>query len=194
MGTRLQRWLHKLKGHRSLYQYYATIHPSACEVCLRHHGEIHPPSDSLLQPPLHPECRCTLLEFPTDELEVYQERGQRMQEKAQAELQRRQLFLQAHQTLARSPAEALLLFQRSASIDIYVEEIEALEKDQAQTLRASPEIARQLRDLFVRAYKLKFEASKYQPLPEAMKSAQRAHGLHMIQELFRAYTIDSRGT
>jgi len=34
------------------YQYYATVHATACEVCLRHHGEIYarreeaPPRDT----------------------------------------------------------------------------------------------------------------------------------------------------
>jgi len=116
-----------------------------------------------------------------------------MQAKAKAELHRRQLFLQARRALARSPAEATLLFQESASIDIYLEEIETLQQEQAEILRASPGIARQLQDLFARAYKLKYAATKYQPLPEGMKSALRAHGLHVIQELFRAYTVDSRG-
>lgn len=193
MGARLRRLIHRLQGQTSYYQYYATVHSVTCEACLGHHGEIYSDLHQAPQLPQHPDCRCTLLEFPAEELESCQERGRRMKKKAQRELRRRQLFHQACQALFRSSDEALSLFEQSAQLDLYLEEIESLCRLEKDTLRASPELALRLRDLFLAAYKSKFDGEKYQPMPEGMKSAQRTHGLHIIQTLFQTYATHSGG-
>ena len=192
MGLRIRRWLHRQIGQNSFYQYYATVHPLTCEVCLGRHGEIYSSPGDLPELPLHSKCRCTLLEFPSPELKGYQMQGLRMKEKAKRELGRRRLFSQACETLRRSlPGDAVLLFQQAVDADIYLEEIETLCREQREILLRSPQLALKLRDLFLKAYRLKFEAEKYQPMREGMKLAQRTQGLHVIQELFQEIT---RGT
>ncbi len=193
MSTRLRRLIHRLQGQTSYYQYYATVHSATCEACLGHHGKIYSDLSPAPQVPLHPDCRCTLLEFPAEELESYQERGLRMKKKAERELRRRRLFHQACKVLSRSSDEAFALFEQSAQLDLYLEEIESLCRLEKDTLRASPELALRLRDLFLQAYKSKFDGEKYQPMPEGMKSAQRMHGLYLIQTLFQTYTTHSGG-
>lgn len=193
MSTRLRQLIHRLQGQTSYCQYYATVHSVTCEACLAHHGEIYSHLHQAPQLPRHPDCRCTLLEFPAEELKPYQERGQRMKKKAERELLRRQLFQQACETLSRSPDEAfsLFLFEQAAQLGVYLEEIESLCRLQNSVLRASPQLALRLRDLFLQAYKSKFDGEKYQPMPEGMKAAQRTHGLHIIQTLFQTYATHS---
>jgi hypothetical protein len=116
-----------------------------------------------------------------------------MRQKAQREFMRRKLFLQAREALRRRSPEALLLFQESLQLDTYLEDIETLCQEQVEDLRASPELFRSLRDLFLKAYQVKFESEKYQPMPEGMKSAQRAHGLQAIHKWFAEYPADSPG-
>ncbi len=193
MRGRVQQWVDRIRGQISFYQYYATVHPETCEICLGHHGEIYPGREGHPQPPLHPGCRCTLLEFPSRELEYYQQHGMRMKQRAQLERERRQLFQRGCEALSRSAAEALTLFAQSVQIEIYISDIEALCREQREALRASASVSRKLRDLFLKAYRHKFEGEKYQSMPEGMKSKQRVHGLSVIQELFKEYAEDSRG-
>lgn len=194
MSARIRRWLYQWEGQTSFYQYYATIHAKTCEICLGHHGQIYARAADAPKLPLHSDCRCTLLEFAARELEQYQERGLRMKEKAQKELQRRRHFLTACETLSRASLEdALLRFRQAVDVDIHIEEIETLCAEHAETLRNSPKLASSLRDLFLKAYRMKFETEKYQPMPEEMKLAQQAHGLQTIRELFREYAQDPRG-
>ncbi|OGF53125.1 MAG: hypothetical protein A2Z21_04995 [Candidatus Fraserbacteria bacterium RBG_16_55_9] len=194
MGIRIPHYFHRWKGQSPFYQYYATVHSLTCEVCLGHHGEVYEHSGDSPELPLHANCRCTLLEFPARELPLYRERGLCMKEKATRELQRRRRFSQARETLPRqAPGDAILLFQQAVDVDIYLEEIETLCREHGESLRHSPELALKLQDLFLKAYRRKFEAEKYQPMAEGMKYAQRAHGLHVIQELFQEFTRGPRG-
>lgn len=193
MVSWIQLLVDRLRGHPLYYQYYATINPSSCEVCLGHHGEIYSHLDQAPRPPLHQGCRCALLEFRKLELECYQERGQRMKEKAQLELHRRKLFRRAIEVLNHSSDEALSLFQQAVQIEIYLEEIEDLCHEKAEALRASPQLALALQDLFLKAFRQKFELDKYKPMPEGMKSAQLAYGLQVIRELFQEYAKDPGG-
>ncbi len=170
------------------YQYYATVHATACEVCLRHHGEIYARREDAPPLPLHPDCRCSLLEFPAEELSYYEEHGRRMRERAQQELRRRALFRRAREALAQDAlSEALDLFRESVQIDVYEEEIEALCREERAALRRSPEAARRLRDLFLRAYRWKFDLDKYRHMPEGMRAARRRHGLETIRTCFAPF-------
>jgi len=187
MADRLRRLFHQLKGQRSFYQYYATVHPLTCEVCLEHHGEIYSDLDGAIRPPLHPDCRCTLLEFPLEDLDYYRERRTRMREKARLELKRRKLFRRGCEMLGRSPDEALPLFEEAVRIEIYLSEIEELCRNHEELLRSSPRLARRLRDLFLSAYQEKYDREKYRHLPERMRSARLSHGLSVIRELFEAF-------
>lgn len=193
MGNRWHNWLAQTEQPTFYYQYYATIHLGTCEACLTHHGKIFSNLQDAPQLPLHPDCRCTLLEFPKRELKQYEVLASRMREKTQLELQRRQLFLTASEALDCSSTEALALFQQSVHSETYLEDIEALCREHGNTLGASQEIARKLCDLFMKSYRYKFDSEKYLPLAEGMKAAQLAHGLRVIQELFRDYTTQEKG-
>ena len=194
MGNRWQNWLvQTIKQPTLCYQYYATVHSGTCETCLANHGKIFSRLQGAPQLPLHPDCRCTLLEFPKQEFRWHEMLASRMREKAQLELRRRQLFLAARDALDCSLVEALSLFQQSAHIETYLEEIDALCHERADTLSASPELSRKLRELFLKAYRYKFDSEKYLPLAEGMKASQLAHGLRVIQELFWAYTTQEKG-
>lgn len=180
----LRRIYYRLKGRRSLYQYYATVHCLTCEVCLKKHGQILYSQDGA--PPLHEGCRCSLLEFPLDELAEYKQKTRRMRERAQEELQRRALFQRACESWNADNAKALELFKSAAEIELYLEEIEAFYQAHKAGFANSPESAAQLRDIFIRAYKLKFEKEKYQPMPERMKAGWRQAGIERLKELFEA--------
>lgn len=182
MRSGLERIYHRLKGRRSLYQYYATVHYLTCEVCLKKHGQILYSQDGA--PPLHDGCRCSLLEFPLNELEAYKQKAQRMQENAQKELLRRTLFRRACESWGTDSAKALQLFKSAVEIEIYLEEIEAFFQAHKACFAKPSESAAQLRDLFIRAYKLKFEKERYQPMPERMKAAWRQAGIERLKELF----------
>ncbi len=56
MRSGLERIYYRLKGRRSLYQYYAAVHYLTCEACLKKHGQILYYQDGA--PPLHEGCRC----------------------------------------------------------------------------------------------------------------------------------------
>ena len=190
MNARLHRWQ---KGRTSLFQYYATIHPESCEVCLRRHGEIYPNAEEAARPPVHPDCRCTLLEFSVEDVKLYQERGVRMKERAQRELLRRELFRRASAALGRSDREeALSLFREAAQIDLYVSEIEQLCVEREEALRKSPDFAAELRELFLKAYRWKFDLERYQQMPEGMRSARQAHGLEVIRGAFEPFMANSK--
>jgi len=114
-----------------------------------------------------------------------------MKERAQLELKRRSLFRRAGEVLDQSPDEALSLFEEAVQIEIYLSEIEALCREHEEALRASTEIARKLRDLFLSAYREKFDREKYSHMPERMRSARLSHGLAAIKELFDPYTTEA---
>ena len=177
-----------------LYQYYATIHPETCEVCLDHHGRILESPEGEGTPPLHPDCRCSLLEFPAAELEYYREQERRMRERAQGELRRRRLFREGEEALSSQDFEgALARFRESVQIDVFTGDIERLCQGGSlrEALESAPEAARQLRDLFLKAYRWKHDLPKYQHMPERMRLERRDHGLRVIRELFAPFVHDS---
>ncbi len=109
-----------------------------------------------------------------------------MREKAQKELLRRALFQRACQSWSTDKIKALELFKGAAQIELYLEEIEAFWQAQKASFAESAESAAKLRDIFVRAYKLKFEEEKYRPMPDRMKAAWRQAGIERLKELFRS--------
>lgn len=197
MSVRMRRWLYRIRGRTSLLHYYATIHAKTCEQCLNHHGRIYEEPEPGATPPLHAGCRCELLEFPVKELETYRERGARMKETARQELERRQLFREARDAWALRDedgrSKALALFERAASIDVYLQEIEAFCQECEKALRASPESTRELRNLFLNAYRHKHDRERYVHMPERMRAERREHGLVTIRRLFQQYGPHSEG-
>lgn len=173
-----------------LYQYYATIHPETCEVCLDHHGRILDRPEGTGTPPLHPGCRCSLLEFSRGELEYYREQERRMRERARDELRRRRLFREGEEALCAQDFEgALARFRESVQIDVFTEDIRRLCQTASpkEALESAPEAAQQLRDLFLRAYRWKHDLPKYQHMPERMRTERRDYGLRVIRELFAPF-------
>ena len=170
-------------GEGPFYQYYAQVTYNTCEHCLRRHGEIF--SDLLQAPPIHPGCRCSYLEIEPEELDYYREKMERMQAKAEAELQRRMLFRQARMALRRDePDQALELFQRAAAIEVYVEEIEQLCAEDGKLLTGDPGLAAELKKTFVHGYRDTLQKGKYEHMPEGMKWARERWGVQRIKELF----------
>ncbi|GEM_PF-1021177 len=179
-----------------LYQYYATIHPETCGVCLDHHGRILERPEGEETPPLHPGCRCSLLEFSAGELEYYREQERRMRGRAQEELRRRRLFREGEEALARGDFEgALARFRESVQIDVFTSDVEHLCRGESPrgALESAPEVAQQLRDLFVRAYRWKHDLPKYRHMPERMRLERRDHGLRVIRELFAPFVDGPAG-
>jgi len=164
------------------YQYYATIHWRTCARCLERHGEIF--TDPALAPPIHPGCRCSYLEFSSKELDYYREKAKRMRAKAQAELERRELFQRGRELLASDPAEALGLFRQAAEIEVYLGEVEELCRGDCSHLAGYPDLARQLRDILIYGYQNKFTKTKYEHVPEGMRWARESWGVQRIRELF----------
>jgi hypothetical protein len=136
------------------------------------------------------------LEFSGAELDYYREQERRMRGRAQEELRRRRLFRAGEEALAcRDFVEALARFRESVRIDIFTGDIERLcrEGSHREALEAAPEAARQLRDLFLKAYRWKHDLPKYQHMPERMRLERRNHGLRVIRELFAPFVADSEG-
>jgi hypothetical protein len=167
---------------KSLFQWYATVHFSTCEACLRRHGEIFESSADI--PPLHEDCRCHILEILSDELEYYREKSDIMKEKGMAELARRRCWSEAVTLLSKNFARAEELFCQAYCFDLYLEEIEALHQRERDWLTVHPEERALLNKLFVRGYRIKFNQDKYQSLAQGMRVSQEQHGIDRIRELF----------
>ena len=168
---------------KNLFQWYATVHYSTCETCLRRHGEIFQLSTD--SPPLHEGCRCHILEIDSSELEHYREKSDRMREKALAELDRRRFWNEAVISLLTANfARSEELFRQAFQIDLYLEEIEQLCTAQKEWLATHPEQRARLGKLFVRAYRIKFNLDKYQNLAQGMRVAQEQYGIERIRKLF----------
>jgi hypothetical protein len=102
------------------------------------------------------------------------------------ELARRELFRQACEQLVAAPNEAEKCFREASATEVYLEEIEALCREQASALARHPETARRLRDLFIGAYRYKHDLDKYQTVPEGLRVQWRQDGLARIKECFHA--------
>ena len=192
MRATLQRWRHRVQGRTSLFQFYATVHAATCEDCLLRHGQIFPSPDETPDLPLHEGCRCELLEFPVQKLTHYQSQGKTMRTKADRELQRRRLMTTMAEALERGdPSEDVLQWAAQAlSIEVYLPEIEAFCRTHPDRLSADPDLARELRDRFLRAYRYKYQDDRYRAMPERMKAERTDHGLQTIRALFAEHLPD----
>ena len=166
---------------RTRYQYYTNVNYLTCETCLSWHGQIRKRKE--LFPESVDGCESSILSIPGKRLKHYREQGKRMQARARQELARRALFRKASDRLAEFPDDALELFSRSATLDLYVPEIESLVAQRQQILRANPELRDRLRVLFVKAYSDKFGWRRYERLPEIMRLQRERAGIDRINEL-----------
>jgi len=164
------------------FQFYAQVHFLTCEECLSHHGEIS--EEPKHKPPLHPDCRCHLLEFPPKQLEYYQEQGERMKIRAQQELLRRRLWREAVASLNGSdPAHAEALFRQAAQVEFYLEEVEQLCAEKRELFEQNPDLRSRLQKLFIKLYRMKFSLDKYRPIPPKLILAWETQGIERIKEL-----------
>jgi hypothetical protein len=164
------------------FQFYAQVHFLACQECLSHHGEIS--EDPKHKPPLHPDCRCHLLEFPPTELEHYREQAERMRLRAQQELQRRQLWRAAVEGLnGADPAQAETLFRQAAQCEFYLEEVEQLCAEKRELFEKNPELRARLQKLFIKFYRMKFSLDKYRPMSSRLIFLWETQGTERIKEL-----------
>ena len=168
---------------RMRYQYYTNVNYLTCEECLSWHGQIRRRRDAF--PESVDGCESSILPIPGKRLKHYRRQGQRMQLRAQQELARRSLFHQASERIEASPDEALELLARSATLDLYLPEIENLVAQQQQVLQSNPELRDRLRVLFVKAYSDKFGWRRYERLPEIMRIQRERAGIDRINELLR---------
>ncbi len=164
------------------FQFYAQVHFLTCETCLSHHGEIS--EDPPYKPPLHPDCRCHLLEFPPSQLEYYQEQAERMKLRAQQELTRRKLWREAIASLnGTDPSQAEALFRQAAQVEFYLEEVEQLCAEKRELFDKNPELRTRLQKLFIRFYRMKFSLDKYRSMPPKLILAWETQGIERIKEL-----------
>ncbi|MCX8103866.1 MAG: hypothetical protein N3E42_05480 [Candidatus Bipolaricaulota bacterium] len=164
------------------YQFYAQVHFLTCETCLSHHGEIS--EDPKHKPPLHPDCRCHLLEFPQPQLEHYQGQAERMKLRAQQELVRRRLWREAVASLnSADPTHAEALFRQAAQVEFYLEEVEQLCAEKREIFEKNPELRARLQKLFIRFYRMKFSLDKYRPIPPRLILAWETAGIERLKEL-----------
>lgn len=192
MRTKLERWRHRVQGRTSLLQFYATVHATTCADCLARHGQIYASSEETPELPVHEGCRCELLEFPVSELDHFRAKGKTMRTKADRELHRRQLMASLAQALEREdPAEDVLEWAVQAlSIEVYLPEIEAFCDTHHERLQADSDLARELRDRFLKAYRYKYQDDRYGSMPERMKAERTDHGLATIKDLFAQHLPD----
>lgn len=197
MRTKLARWRHRVQGRTSLLQFYATVHAATCEECLIHHGRIYASSEDAPALPIHAGCRCELLEFPVKELGHFRTKGATMRAKADRERQRRRLMTALTNALQQGDASIADICQwadQALALDVYLPEIEALCHTHRERLRADPDLARELRDRFLKAYRYKYQDDRYSSMPERMKAERTDHGLQTIRALFGDHLSASDST
>ncbi|HID55569.1 TPA: hypothetical protein EYP37_03505 [Candidatus Poribacteria bacterium] len=149
---------------------------------MRRHGEIF--TELSLAPPIHEGCRCSYLEFSSDELGHYREKAERMRARAEEELERRRLFHRGEELLGADPKRALELFQLAAEIEVYLDEVEELCRRDSSHLATRPNLAKRLQDILIYGYQNKFTKKKYEHVPEGMRWARESWGVQRIKELF----------
>jgi len=177
MLTTLRVLGHFLRGRSSLWQCYTSVTWRTCERCLSWHGRIVADPKSL---PSHDGCAHELRRFPVWRLAEHREHRRRMAERTREELHRRDLFRKAAASLPADPAKALRLFERAASVDVYLPEIEALARDHALT---DPALRARLREILLKHWKAKFAKERYERQPELARTEQEAWGVARIKEL-----------
>lgn len=171
---------HRLRGRKELYQVYTNVTYSTPKRCLEHHGEIVLEEGDL---PTVDGCDFDLLSFPVGKLGDFRDRRRKMEETAERELRRRELFEKGRQKLeAGAPDAALAALERSLKIDAYIPEMEELGREFGS--RLSSETLEELKELCVLGYKEKFGQKRYERLPEKMREDRKEFGLEKIREVF----------
>ncbi len=166
---------------KTYYQYYTNVTYSTPAECLALHGRI---ASAPSEFPHDDDCPRRILSFPRGELSYYREQARKMRAIAQAELRRRKLFREAEEALEEDPEMALELFTQASQIETYVPELELLLEKRGNFLSRTPELRRQLGEIFYRAYSDKFGRQRYERFPERMRLAREQAGLSRIKELF----------
>ena len=106
-----------------------------------------------------------------------------MKEKAEREIERRELFQEALVALSDSrEEEAKELFKESTDLDIFINEIESFYDDYESEI--SDGLSEDLKEIFVHAYQEKFAQRRYERLPELMRIEREKEGVKRIKELF----------
>jgi len=173
---------HLARGRRTLWQYYTNVTWRTCERCLAWHGRIGASPRAFPNP--NDGCERKLLAFPVWELPTYREKARLMRRRVEEELERRRLFQEAKQMLAKAPEQALELFDRAAAVDVYIPELEQLAREHGESLAEAPELSARLREIFLRRWSEKFAKARYERLPERMRLAREKWGENRIKELF----------
>lgn len=171
---------HRLRGHKHVYQFYTTVTNTTSKRCLKLHGNLYFSKVDVPEQKL--DCNYQLLRSNIFELSRIEQRSQRMIEKAQQELVRRNTFQQAIEALKQGDQErALQLFEQSAENDLFVSELEQLvDRDD---IDLPPELTARLKEIFVNGYQEKFAKQKYERLPSRMRRAREEAGVARIKEL-----------
>jgi len=162
------------------FQYYTNVNYRSCAACLKLHGRIAWRADRFPDP--EDGCERAILPFTWRERKACKEKRRTMKRVAEAELARRDLFQQAEAKLADDPDGAVELFRRSAQIDVYVPEVEALVERQAAALRDG-DLRERLRLILRQAFSDKFGRRRYERLPEVMRLEREEAGMRRIDEL-----------
>lgn len=172
---------HRILGRKKLFQFYANITHTTSEECLKYHGRIYKDKEKVPREKL--DCLFHLLEFSVWKLPDYKEKGRRMKEKAEREIERRELFQEALVALSDSrEEEAKELFKESTDLDIFINEIESFYDDYESEI--SDGLSEDLKEIFVHAYQEKFAQRRYERLPELMRIEREKEGVKRIKELF----------
>lgn len=176
----LKELYHRLRGRRELYQVYTNITYSTPERCLEHHGEIVTKKEKV---PSLSGCDFEILDFPVGELANFKEKKARMEELAEREIERRELFRRGEKRLEEGNYdEAISLFERSVKLDVFLPEVEGIGSEHGTS--PPPEVIEKLRKVFVLGYKEKFGQKRYERLPEKMREDRKEAGVKKIGELF----------
>lgn len=176
----LRELYHRLRGRRELYQVYTNITYSTPERCLEHHGEIVTKKEEV---PSLSGCDFEILNFPVGELANYKEKKARMEELAEKELERRELFRRGEKRLEEGNYDdAIPLFERSVKLDVFLSELEEIGSKRGASL--PQEVSERLKKVFVLGYKEKFGQKRYERLPEKMREDRKEAGVKKIRELF----------
>jgi len=173
---------HLVLGRRTLWQYYTNVTWRTCERCLTWHGRI--AASPRVFPNPDDGCERKLLTFPVWELPTYREKARLMRRRVEEELERRRLFQRAKGALSSSPEQAVELFDRAGSVDVYIPELEQLVEQHGEILAGAPELSARLRETFLRRWSEKFAKARYERLPERMRLAREKWGERRIKELF----------
>ena len=169
---------HLLRGRTALWQYYTAVTWRTCADCLAQHGRIAADPSVF---PSHNGCPHEVRRFPVWRLAAHRAHGQRMAERAREEFRRRDLFRQALSFLPTDGEHSMSLFDRAASVNVYLPELETLARHPAL---ADSALRAQLREIHLARWKSKFAQARYERQPELARTQQERWGVQRIKELF----------